>query len=102
MLVVTGSRHSCRDDTAMTLTGDEGFISSIITEEHGVGSNMCPWKISLNPGQRINITLYDYAIPTDQELDKIGDMDSSLCYQYALLTERRYGHVEIMIGRQTT
>ena len=74
----------------MALTGDEGHISSIITKEHGVGSIMCPWKISLNPGQRINITLFDYAIPTDQELEKIGTVSSASCYQYALITERRY------------
>ena len=87
--VVTGNRHSCRDDTAMTLTSDEGFISSVIAENLGVGSMMCPWKISLNPGQRINITLYDFATPTDVELEKIGNLDSALCYQYALITERR-------------
>ena len=87
--MITGSPHSCRDDDAMTLTASEGHISSLITEERGVGSVMCPWKISLNPGQRINITLYDFGIPTDQELEKIGEHDSSLCFQYALLTERR-------------
>ena len=87
--VITGSPHSCRDDDAMTLTAREGHISSLITEERGVGSVKCPWKISLNPGQRINITLYDFGIPTDQELEKMGEHDSSLCFQYALLTERR-------------
>ena len=73
----------------MTLTSDEGFISSVIAENLGVGSMLCPWKISLNPGQRINITLYDFATPTDIELEKIGNLDYSLCYQYALITERR-------------
>ena len=87
--VVTRSPASCRDDEAMTLTADQGSLSSIITQEVGVGSTMCPWKIILSPGQRINITLYDYAIPTDEELDKIGDQDTSVCYQYALITEKR-------------
>ncbi len=88
--VFTGSPHSCRDDKAMTLTSDEGYISSIVTQESGVGSTMCPWKISLSPGQRINLTLYDFGIPTEQELDKSGGYDPSLCYQYALITERRW------------
>ncbi len=73
----------------MTLIEDEGHISSVITQDTGVGSVMCPWKIALNPGQRINITLYDYAIPTEEELHKSGGHDPSVCYQYALITERR-------------
>lgn len=31
------------------------------TEEHGYGSAECPWRIQVSPGQRINITIFNFA-----------------------------------------
>lgn len=92
--VETGSSHSCHNEAAMTLSSNNGYISSIITEQVNLGTALCPWRIVLEPGQRINLTLYDYGIPTAEELDKIGDLkDPSVCYQYGLVTERRYYYI---------
>lgn len=44
---------------------------------------MCPWVITLQPGQRINVTLYDFNMPTRH------NHDAGLCHQYALITERQ-------------
>jgi len=41
--------------------GSSGVLASITTQELGVGTASCPWLIVAQPGQRINITLMDFA-----------------------------------------
>ena len=35
----------------------------MITEETGYGSAGCPWRIKVLPGQKVNLTLYDFNRP---------------------------------------
>jgi len=41
--------------------GTSGVLASITAHELGVGTELCPWLIVAAPGQRINITLMDFA-----------------------------------------
>jgi len=41
--------------------GRSGVLASITAQELGVGTESCPWLIVAAPGQRINITLMDFA-----------------------------------------
>ena len=65
--VETGERASCRRHKAVRiLAGYEGhpssgFLASVMTEETGLGSSDCPWIIETQPGQRINLTLHNFA-----------------------------------------
>ncbi|KAK2147095.1 hypothetical protein LSH36_570g03021 [Paralvinella palmiformis] len=44
------------------LTLAQGYIASWITKQYdGCGSASCPWLIEVQPGQKINITLYDFS-----------------------------------------
>ncbi len=76
------SKQSCDGLSGRSLTSPDGYISNIVTEEIDVGDIMCPWVITLQPGQRINVTLYDFYQPT------LESQDVGLCHQYALITER--------------
>ena len=66
----TGERASCRRHKAVRIVaGDDdqpssGFLASVTTEETGLGSAECPWLISTRPGQRINLTLHNFAAVT--------------------------------------
>jgi len=66
-LVETGERASCRRHKAVRiLTGydghrSSGFLASVMTEETGLGSSDCPWIIETQPGQRINLTIHNFA-----------------------------------------
>jgi hypothetical protein len=44
-----------------------GFLSSLVTGEQGVGGVTCPWLISMQPGQRVNLTLVDFGIASRYE-----------------------------------
>jgi len=65
--VETGERASCRRHKAVRiLVGydghpSSGFLASVMTEETGLGSSDCPWIIETQPGQRINLTLHNFA-----------------------------------------
>ncbi len=51
----------CRDQPGgVRVNAGHGYIASVITEETGVGSADCPWQIRAKPGQKINVTLYDF------------------------------------------
>ena len=41
--------------------GPSGVLASVTAQEFGVGMASCPWLIVASPGQRINITLMDFA-----------------------------------------
>jgi len=65
--VETGERASCRRHKAVRILAgydghpSSGFLASVMTEETGLGSSDCPWIIETQPGQRINLTLHNYA-----------------------------------------
>ena len=63
----TGERASCRRHRAVRIVAgrdgrpDSGYLASVTTEETGLGSGECPWLIETRPGQRINLTLHNFA-----------------------------------------
>jgi len=65
--VETGERASCRRHKAVRILAgydghpSSGFLASAMTEETGLGSSDCPWIIETQPGQRINLTMHNYA-----------------------------------------
>lgn len=42
------------------LDGRSGYLSSHMSVERAYGSSRCPWKIPLNSGQYVNITLHHF------------------------------------------
>ena len=41
---------------------DTGYISNAVSVINGIGSTSCPWVLQVLPGQRINLTLYDFMV----------------------------------------
>ena len=75
----------------ITLTGTSGYIGNVVTEEHRFGSGSCPWVISVPKGQRINITLLDFAVTGPQHID------SHLCNMYAIIREQSATTTDITV-----
>jgi len=61
--VVTVSDPDCLAVRHVSVTQPFGYLSSYITESRGYGSLTCPWRIELQRGERINITLIDFTTP---------------------------------------
>ena len=55
----------CTQGDYVSLPGPEGYISAAVAKDTGAGSLKCPWKISVQLGQRINISIVDFHPVTD-------------------------------------
>ena len=69
-----------------------GYILSSVTAKTGLGSRNCPWLIKAKPGQRINVTVYDFSSRsrTDDVAKKSliqGTASKAICPVYATLSE---------------
>ena len=78
-------RQGCPASDHVTLTGTSGYLANVVTEETEYGSLTCPWKVVLPRGQRINISLFDFATPIEENY---ALADTGICYQYAIVTEK--------------
>jgi len=58
--VLTPSGGVCRNGAA---DKDDGMLSSVVSAKTGCGSPSTPWLIDVGPGQRINVSLIDFAVP---------------------------------------
>lgn len=74
--------HTCDFIKAQGLSG---YISSLVTSDTGCGSAECPWRIAVEPGQRIRVTLHDYGSPSSGT--SIASSSPTLCTVYAVLKE---------------
>ena len=94
--VILPETTNCRVARAAKLTQVHGFLSNLVTAETGCGSVVSPWLIEAKSGQRVNVTLWNFA------MDKAGDLARSLgansCLKYAILTETDKKHHKVVCG----
>ena len=88
-IVISARGHTCQTSSHVPLPLPSGYIANVVTEETGCGAEATPWYIEAKRGQRINFTLYDYALPADGSVSQPG---TTICYLYALITEPTNGH----------
>lgn len=88
----------CRGSKDLVLKDTEGYISSIATEETGCGLQN-PWIITALPGQRINLTLYDFAMATQNESATPRRISYPVyCQQYARVEETDAARATLVCG----
>lgn len=92
LVIPAPSRSTCETSSFVRVDTGSGYLSSLITDESGCGTEHTPWVIDTNPGQYINFTLWDFHIQRD-DIVGAGAMGDYLglptyCHQYALITER--------------
>src|SRR5437867_2388448 len=49
------------------VTSARGYLASIVTADTECGSARAPWFIHVQPGQRVNISLLDFSLMSDQQ-----------------------------------
>ena len=54
----------CRNASYIQAESPGGYIASVSSEETGCGRKGCPWVLQAQAGQRLNITLLDFALST--------------------------------------
>jgi len=63
LTVVSPDVSSCRQRAPVLVTSSTGYLSSYVTDQTGCGSVDSPWRIRAQPGQKINISLFDFGTP---------------------------------------
>ncbi|ELT96967.1 hypothetical protein CAPTEDRAFT_228921 [Capitella teleta] len=81
--VVSGAGRICHPQNQLLVNASSpGYLSSVVTDEVGLGTHTCPWVLTASPGQRINLTLLDFSVEVHKSKD-----DPSLCPVYATIKE---------------
>ena len=87
ILVLLPSTNKCQVPSTALIhqVNSEGYISSYVTQKTGCGDSDNPWLLTADVGQRINITLIDFAAATENGSDE----DDSQCNVYATIRDNR-------------
>ncbi len=67
------------------VSAPEGYIASTTTEKTGCGNIDTPWLITAEPGQRINITLWDFDVVSQVVTSRGPGGLPSPCHVYAII-----------------
>ena len=62
--VVQPAPHQCLSSGHVVIPSPHGYLSSTVTQETQCGSPETPYLIRLNAGQKLNVTLIDFDVPT--------------------------------------
>jgi len=64
-VVAAASRATCdgpRRRTAV-VSGQSGYLAGVWAAETGCGTVDAPWQVRVQPGQHINVTVFDFTVP---------------------------------------
>ena len=71
------------------------YLASMVTEETGCGRKKHPWVIEVQPGQRINLTMFDFA--SERGKTSFGNFQSE-CVVYIGVSEGEERPLTICAG----
>ncbi len=97
--MVSVEKHRCSTSNAAELTSQEGTIASVISTETACGTYKSPWKIKVSPGQKVNITLYDFSTVSIDGDDTI--LPDAACIAYASIREDNIRPFTLCGGRES-
>ena len=79
VVVVAVDSSSCRHRCDFALApASGGFLASVVTMETGCGGPDCPWLVKVDDGQRVNITLINFARSHHHDDDDDDDDESDV------------------------
>lgn len=86
--VTMGTTNDCESAEYVNISSSFGWIASIVSQETGCGSVSHPWVITVQKGQRINVTLYDFSPEKRYRTNQLEyQVDTHVCREYALMQE---------------
>ena len=62
VVVDAGNQAMCTSDSHTSVTSLPGYLSGVTPYAFIYGTETCPWRITVPPGQRIRFTLHDYSL----------------------------------------
>jgi len=62
-VVIMAAKSDCHAHRPIIISDTSGYLASLTAAETGCGTSDAPWLIQVRPGQRINVTLFDFSPP---------------------------------------
>ena len=87
-----------RCSSKIEISQQEGYIASLTTRLFGLGVSHCPWSLTVLPGQKIRLYLYDFSSwprraadgNADKEVPSVqGSQGSKQCPIYAWFKDEK-------------
>ena len=84
----------CVSQRRVTLTSQTGYLGSAASRMVGQsGTSSCPYRLQGKPGQRFNITLYNFAstsqLTADSSARKVSRVGPDVCHEIAVIQDGR-------------
>merc|ERR1712002_1231033 len=76
-----------------------GYLVSRFTHDTSCGSTEVPWLLWSNPGQKINLTLFDFGLAPSSINGSYSS--SPHCHVYAIIKEINTGQSVTICGRES-
>jgi len=61
--VIMAAKTDCHANRPIVVSNTSGYLASLTAAETGCGTSDAPWLVRVMPGQRINVTLFDFSPP---------------------------------------
>ena len=91
--------EECHRFDRLNLTSSSGWISSYVSLATGCGSTEHPWVIQVRPGQRVNLTVYDFSLDRAYNSNTMNlGAGTEVCQEYALVQDWASAHSTIVCG----
>ena len=92
-------RH-CENSNFLHSGAPSGVFASQTTATSGCGSATCPWVIEVSPGQRINVTLWDFSIAYRNTSHNVRHRPEYplYCHEYAMIKETEVPRTTTICG----
>ena len=87
--VAVPAEERCHLKKQRTLESQSGFLASLVTQETGCGTSNLPWRVVVKPGQRINISLFDFGMGDIKYSSPVVNQ----CKVYAVIRERMVNRI---------
>lgn len=59
----------CPESGFLQVVKSEGYLSSYASHAHGHGTSLCPWQITVKPGQKVDLHLVDFSLSARYHVD---------------------------------
>jgi len=89
------NQDECRAIEPLKISALNGYLASVITDQTGKGSSMCPWEITTQSGMTIVLTLIDFG--HENRSTSLARATGTVCDVYAKVLEVSVASSAIMI-----
>ncbi len=84
---VQTTSEGCGDTRLIISDSAVGYLSNAVAAGRGLGTRSCPWAVEALPGQKVRLSVLDFALWTPDGVGSRSPERSGVCHIYAKVSE---------------